>query len=83
MAWTFASLLRTGHLCHGKSFGKIEGGWKVLDFLERVIEHISTPFAMIFVSLDYLIVGFTIFFVLELLYEEKHKEKEAREWAKK
>lgn len=44
----------------------------MLDFLERVIEHISTPFAMIFVALDYLIVGFTIFFVLELLYEEKH-----------
>lgn len=47
----------------------------MLDFLERVIEHISTPFAMIFVSLDYLIVGSTIFFVLELLYEEKHKER--------
>ena len=47
----------------------------MLDFLERVIEHISTPFAMIFVALDYLIVGFTIFFVLEFLYEEKHKER--------
>lgn len=47
----------------------------MLDFLERVIEHISTPFAMIFVSLDYLIVGFTIFFVIELLYEEKHKKR--------
>lgn len=51
----------------------------MLDFLERIIEHISTPFAMIFVALDYLIIGFTIFFVIELLYEEKHKEKEARE----
>ena len=49
----------------------------MLDFLERVIEHISTPFAMIFVSLDYLIVGSTIIFVIELLYEEKHiKRKE-------
>lgn len=46
----------------------------MIDFLERVIEQISTPFAMIFVSLDYLIVGFTIFFVIELLYEEKHKK---------
>lgn len=45
----------------------------MLDFLERVIEHISTPFAMIFISLDYLIVGFTIYFVIELLYEEKHR----------
>jgi len=51
----------------------------MLDVLEKVIEHISTPFAMIFVSLDYLIVGFTIFFVIELLYEEKHKDKEVRE----
>ena len=51
----------------------------MLDFLERVIEHISTPFAMIFVSLDYLIVGFTIYFVIELLYEEKHKDKEVQE----
>ena len=50
----------------------------MLDFLERVIEHISTPFAMIFVALDYLIVGFTILFVLDLLYEEKHKYKEVR-----
>lgn len=51
----------------------------MLDVLEKVIEHISTPFTMIFVSLDYLIVGFTIFFVIELLYEEKHKDKEVRE----
>lgn len=51
----------------------------MLDFLKRVIEHISTPFAMIFVSLDYLIVGFTIYFVIELLYEEKHKDKEVQE----
>lgn len=27
----------------------------MLDVLEKVIEHISTPFTMIFVSLDYLI----------------------------
>ena len=47
----------------------------MLDFLERVIEHISTPFSMIFVSLDYLIVGFIIYFVIELLYEEKHKKR--------
>ena len=51
----------------------------MLDFLKRVIEHISTPFAMIFVSLDYLIVGSTIFFMIELLGEEKHKDKEGRE----
>lgn len=42
--------------------------------LEKIIEHIATPIAICSVALDYIIIGFTIFFVIQILYEEKHKK---------
>ena len=42
--------------------------------IEKILEHIVTPIALCSVALDYIIIGFTIFFVIQIFYEEKHKK---------
>lgn len=42
--------------------------------IEKILEHIVTPIAICSVALVYVIIGFTIFFVIQILYEEKHKK---------
>lgn len=46
----------------------------MISALEKILEHIVTPIALCSVALDYIIIGFTIFFVIQILYEEKHKK---------
>ena len=47
---------------------------EMISALEKILEHIVTPIAICSVALDYIIIGFTIFFVIQILYEEKHKK---------
>lgn len=47
---------------------------EMISALEKILEHIVTPIAICSVALDYMIIGFTIFFVIQILYEEKHKK---------
>ena len=46
----------------------------MISALEKILEHIVTPIALCSVALDYIIIGFTIFFVIQIFYEEKHKK---------
>ena len=47
----------------------------MISALEKILEHIVTPIAICSEALDYIIIGFTIFFIIQILYEEKHKKK--------
>ena len=49
-------------------------GVEMILTIEKILEHIVTPISMCSVALVYIIIGFTIFFVIQILYEEKHKK---------